>query len=96
MPSEINPKEIFALVDQLKDLGHNPEQFAQTKRLLIDCYIASLPLEAQKRSRAFQQEVEILVAVSGTPIRAISMLMDEITDRCDAMDGFNDQLKYPS
>lgn len=96
MSLQANANEILVLLEQLKNLDHDPEQFAKTKRRLFDHYILSLPQERQQQARDFQQEIDTMVVVSGTPFRAISVLLNEIIDRCDAMDGFNNQLKNPS
>lgn len=82
--------KILAELDAYKD---DPVQFVRTKHRICDAYIASLSPDRQKYAKDFQESLDVLVAMSGSPNRALQALAQEMQERCEVLKNCQEQLQ---
>lgn len=80
----MNP-EITTLLEQLTEHANNPAEFARVRQRILQSFLDTVPSSHQESLRAFQGQIDVIIALAGSPERAIKRLMEECNDRCNTL-----------
>lgn len=80
------------LLAELQRYSNDPAAFAALRRKVLDAHFASLTPARRSRLQALQCNIEATSAAAGTPSRATSALLDDLIDRCEALEQLKQRL----
>lgn len=83
----------MALLGELGRYAGDPEAFSAHRRKVLASYFNSQAPDRVARLQDWQNLIDASSASAGTPSRAIGTLVDDLSDRCDALEILKEQLK---
>lgn len=70
---------------ELRRVADDPVAFAALRHRILDTHMRELPAERRENLLGYQDEIEALRAVSGSPVRAFNGLMQTMSDHLEAI-----------
>ncbi len=80
----MNP-EIAALLAELPRHANDPETFVRLRKQILQTFIRSVPSTHREYLQDFQNEIDVIIAIAGSPERAVKRLVEECNDRCNTL-----------
>lgn len=91
--SALDRKALEIALKELQSLAHDPKLFFERRGALLDQYMNSLGPTRREASTRQQTNIDHLRAVSGTPQRALDLLLSDLTNHLNALDRIHLKLK---
>lgn len=80
----MNP-EITALLAQLPSHANDPAAFVQLRKQILQTFIRSVPSAHRQSLQDFQGQIDVIIAIAGSPERAVKRLVEECNERCNTL-----------
>ncbi|MGE5490599.1 MAG: DUF3135 domain-containing protein [Actinomycetota bacterium] len=82
-----------ALLGELVRYAGDPEAFSAHRKKVLASYFSAQNPNRVAQLQDWQNLIEASRASAGTPFRAIGTLVDDLNDRCEALETLKEQIK---